>query len=248
VGQPRADQRDRDLSPLATALLIATLLFVSTPQAGFTQRSMVDTVDAEPPAEPLTVAEQARFDARLAKTLRDRAPADRALLQNFVAVIGSPEGQFRFYDEMKQAFPGIRPALDAALPLLVACQPIRSSGYNVVWAYDRDAKLNDPLHCSTGQDSSRIDQVRALLRHAGVLSVGYSIETGVDDKSIVSAAQFMTWRFGLSVAGSATSLIYLRAPHSCLRVKRGGAQDGYTENRRAVTGAPCHWFWDQTNE
>lgn len=156
-----------------------------------------------------------------------------------LALGGCAEGWKASEAESRDWLPRVFPHLKRAIVLLRTCQPKRPSGYNNIWV---DGSNDDVMpHCAFGDDSG-IDDIRSELKKAGVLGVTYW-PSGSPRKR-VNWAEFILFREGIVTSGSSTSVIYKAQPQSCVGETEGDADFHVTD--RAITPAPCHWFWNRS--
>lgn len=152
---------------------------------------------------------------------------------------GCAEGWEATDAEARNWLPEALPHLERVIVLLRTCQPKRQTGYNTIWL---DGSNDDePPHCAFSDDKG-IEHIRTELKRAGVLGVSY--QPGSSPEERVPRVEFILFREGMATSGSMTSVTYNAQPQPCVDKSEG--DDRFRVTSRAITGAPCRWFWTRS--
>lgn len=150
----------------------------------------------------------------------------------------STEGEELTFEEAQSYFAGHESDLRRLIAALDACLPARAgTGYNRVWA---DGESSEGLKCTRGNPSG-LQVILRGLNDANILAVSYSLGEGPSDS--IETASFLLRRSGLGVSGSSTNVEYYTDPQPLGVLIEGGEDHGFSGERRALTAAPFHWFW-----
>lgn len=156
-----------------------------------------------------------------------------------LALGGCAEGWKASETESRDWLPEALPHLKRVIVLLRTCQPKRSSGYNNIWV---DGSNDDVRPHCTFSDDKAITDIRSELKQAGVPGVTYW--PSGSPRQRVSWAEFILFREGIVTSGSSTSVTYKAQPQSCAGNTEG--DDSFHVTNRAITPAPCRWFWTRS--
>lgn len=155
------------------------------------------------------------------------------------ALDGCAEGWKASEAESRSWLPSAFPHLNRVIVLLRTCQPRRPSGYNNIWV---DGSSDDEVpHCVFGDDKA-IKDIRSELEKAGALGVRYWPSANPHKR--VAWAEFILFREGIVTSGSSTSVTYKAQPQSCADKIEG--DQSFRVTSRAITAAPCRWFWTRS--
>lgn len=169
-------------------------------------------------------------------------PVTKNDIETLRSLLG-PKGSVRSFEDASANFVTLKPIFEKILYELNECRPRRESNYNVIWADQGSGGDPNPIHCSRGGDDKPLSQIYLLLRRSNTLGTSYSAS---NDQLTLGTATFIMFRVGLSTAGSSAWIQYDAEAASC--APRTVHADAITLSRRALTFAPCHWFWGQDSE
>lgn len=148
-------------------------------------------------------------------------------------------------DDAIEHFERHRDGYEEIVALVVNCRPTRprpSAHYNRVWASGAD---RDDLSCQ--REGQEIEPIVHALKSADAVSVSYftydSPAPSTPDSAMHSVS-ISVYSAGIAVSGSGTDFVYSFQPLDNPPRNEGDAADGV--ERKAVTGPPYQWVWEQT--